>query len=546
MRRLAAAAAVFAALLLAAPAAAQLGQVAAQKRLPALTSVREDGLTRALRAGRIDPARYALERATTLFRFEAVRARYPNVRRPDPRLATLILRDLAFRLGDLSARERPRAEQLLARPTDGPADPDLHGYLVLEETPVCTTQLCIHYVASTGDAPPLDDDAPANGTPDWVEKARGTVAQVWAKEVGGLGYREPLSDATSLNDGGGDELDVYLANLGDEGLYGYCNTDDPNASDPTYEDFDVSAYCVIDNDYLEATFAAHTPLQNMQVTVAHEFFHAVQFAYDSAEDAWLMEGTAAWIEDEVYDAVNDNRQYLDQSPLALSAQPLDWGAEGFEYGAWIYYRYLSERYGAGIVRAIWRRADGSSVGPDDYSLRAISRVLASRGRTFRRVFNHFSRVNRTARRAYAEGAAYPARPRTARTWTLAGARPSRFAGSSILQLGAKTFAFKPGRGIGRSARLDLTFDLPSRLRGSEAGVLVFRRSGRLLSSRAVRLNRSGDATVRVPFGRRAIRRVEVVLINASGRYTCWQLTSLSCQGIPRDDELSYRIRARAR
>jgi hypothetical protein len=198
------------------------------------------------------------------------------------------------------------------------------------------------------------------------------------------------------------------------------------------------------------------------------------------------------------------------------------------------------------VRAIWRRADGSSVGPDDYSLRAISRVLAARGRTFRCAFNHFSRVNRIARRAYAEGAAYPARPRTARTWTLTGSRRSRSAGSSIFQLGAKTFVFKPGRGIGRRARLELTFDLPSRLRGSEAGVLVFRRSGRLLSSRAVRLNGAGDATVRLPFGRRTIGRVEVVLVNASGRYACWQLTSFSCQGIPRDDGLPYRIRARAR
>ena len=45
---------------------------------------------------------------------------------------------------------------------------------------------------------------------------------------------------------------------------------------------------------------AHTPLENLEVTAAHELFHAVQFAYDYDEDAWFMEATATWAEDEVY------------------------------------------------------------------------------------------------------------------------------------------------------------------------------------------------------------------------------------------------------
>ena len=46
------------------------------------------------------------------------------------------------------------------------------------------------------------------------------------------------------------------------------------------------------------------------MTAAHEFFHAVQFAYDAADDQWFMESTATWMEDEIYDDVNDNLQYL--------------------------------------------------------------------------------------------------------------------------------------------------------------------------------------------------------------------------------------------
>ena len=53
----------------------------------------------------------------------------------------------------------------------------------------------------------------------------------------------------------------------------------------------------------------------MQVTAAHEYFHAVQFAYDFFEDGWFMEATATWAEDELYDSVNDNVNYLDRGQI---------------------------------------------------------------------------------------------------------------------------------------------------------------------------------------------------------------------------------------
>ena len=518
------------------------------KRLSALTPVAEDALTRALRSGEIDAAQYALERATMLFRSRGVRARYgAGVRRPDPRQATFVLRDLALRLADLSPAERSRAERLLARPTDGAADPDGQGYSVSEATPVCTAaEFCIHYVGSTVDAPP-PSDADADLVPDWVEAAAGVVAQVWASEVTAFGYRAPLADATSPNNGGDGRLDIYLANLGDEGIYGYCTTDDPNAADPNYQFLAFSAYCVIDNDFLETIFASSTPLQSMQVTVAHEFFHAVQFAYDAGEDLWLMEGTAAWVEDEVHDGINDNRQYLESSPLTLSRVPLDWGLNGFEYGAWISYRYLSERYGRGIVRSIWGRADGSPAAlfGNQHSLQAVANTLAARGLAFRNVFNSFSRANRLTRRSYQEGAVYPPRPATRATWTLTGSRRIGSGSPRLLQLGAETIAFRPGRGIGRRARLELRLNLPSNWRGSEAGVLVFRPNGALISNRRITLNRYGNAILHVGFGRGRVARVELLLANASRRYACWQGTVWSCQGFPLDDNLVFSYRARA-
>jgi hypothetical protein len=513
-------------------------------RLPDVTPLRADALTQALRRGEIGTPRYALERATSVFHLGAVRARYGAVQRPDPRAATPILRDLTLRLNELSPADEERARRLLARPTDGAADPEGNGYTVAEATPRCRPDFCIHYVPSTVDAPP-PRDANDDGVPDWVIRVRDLVRNVWRRETGALRYREPRSDSTSPNNGGDGRLDVYLANLGDDRIYGYCTTDDPKADNPIATTFDVSAYCVIDDDFREPIFSQHSPLDNTRVTVAHEFFHAVQAAYDWKEDLWLFEGTAAWVEDEVYDAINDNRQYLARSPLTASFVPLDLGANGFQYGSWIYFRRLSERFGNRIVRSVWNRADASASGLDDYSVQAISRALSGRGTSFRAAFNDFSRANRRARLVYDEGRAYPARPAALRMWTLTRARRTRDGAAALYQLGAETIVFKPGRGIGRRSKLELELNLPSASRGSEAAVLRFRPSGKLIESRRVNLNRAGDKTLRVRFGRRTVGRVELVLVNASTRYRCGLGLPGTCQGLPRDDRRTYRFRARA-
>ena len=37
------------------------------------------------------------------------------------------------------------------------------------------------------------------------------------------------------------------------------------------------------------------PLDNMRVTAAHEYFHAVQYAYDGWDDTWIYETTATMV-----------------------------------------------------------------------------------------------------------------------------------------------------------------------------------------------------------------------------------------------------------
>ena len=75
-------------------------------------------------------------------------------------------------------------------------------------------------------------------------------------------------------------------------------------------------------------------------------FDAVQFGYDAYEDGWILESTATWVEDELFDKVNDNRFYLADSPLSRPSKSLDRFGGLYHYGAWIWWRFLTEAYPA--------------------------------------------------------------------------------------------------------------------------------------------------------------------------------------------------------
>ena len=181
------------------------------------------------------------------------------------------------------------------------------------------------------------------------------MKDVWAEEVGRLGYRAPVTDRRR---GGNKKFDVYLKDVGSEGFYGYCV---PERRKPGHK-WLASGYCVLDDDFARSQFDA-APGKSLRVTAAHEFFHAIQFAYDYAEDGWMMEATATWVEERVADDVNDNRQYLPYGQVSRPGTPLDLlrpAAASASTATGSFFEYLSQRYGAGIVRRIWENADGQA------------------------------------------------------------------------------------------------------------------------------------------------------------------------------------------
>ena len=538
------------------------GVAAPVKRPPPLAPVAHDALTRALERGSLTEARYSLQRARSLFALGAVRRQFGQVAKPSLRDATPILRDLAARLPDLSGADRASARAILSRPTDNFYQ-DEHHYTAPQgqRRSACDAlrQLCFHWVLTTRDAPPLAD-SDSNGIPDAVDETRMTFGEVYDLEVGTYDYHAPLSDASSDETGGNGNTDIYLADLGGDSIpsFGYCTTDDPNAFDQNYLYFDVSAYCVVDEDFANPVYGGIDPADARAVTAAHEFFHAIQFSYDWFEDLWLMEGTAMFMEGQFRPDVKDRIRYLDDSALTSPSTPVDRGADGFEYGAWIWWRFLVENFGELadplVIRQIWERADGSSdtdgggpdtAGRDDYSLQAARRVLAARGFSFRALFGKFARVNRTPARFYSEGASYP-RARLARTYYLGrGRRGTEWQSTRLRHLASRYFAFKPGRRASSNGSLRVRVDLPRRWRGPEAYLLVLRTSGSRYA-RKFALDSNGDGVRSVAFGRGTIREVDLVLTNASTRMSCGRGTFYSCSGVGADDLRYYKFRATVR
>ncbi len=281
----------------------------------------------------------------------------------------------------------------------------------------------------------------------------------------------------------------------------------------------------------------------MRVTAAHEFFHAVQYAYDYGEDPWLMEATATWVEERVADDVNDNRQYLPHGQLGKPAQSLDrFNQQGFnQYGNWAFFEFLSNQYSPRVVRTIWNKAGAFSGAGHQYSTAAVKSALAARG-GFKSVFRAYAAGNLVPGRTYGEGKSWPIAP-AAKTWTVA--KDNRRASTTlrINHLASRKVQVRPGAGIKRGWSLRLAVDGPGGRTAPAASLVVKRKNG--VTAKPIALNGKGQGRVTVPFGSSKIRSATVVLVNASTRFSCWHRTDWSCQGRARDNDLRFELTATA-
>jgi hypothetical protein len=302
---------------------------------------------------------------------------------------------------------RPRPTETRWRPTDKP-DASHSEYTVPEapRSPACGTHFCVHWVDRSLDRPSLKDGN-ANGIPDYVEKVLAVAEHVHQVENEELGWQEPISDGGL---GGGRGLtDIYLTEIG-SAIFGYTSPDTGQATRDNPVPRHLHAYMVLDNDYSPFEFPDTSATNDLEVTVAHEYNHVLQFGYDAFQDPWFAESSAVWMEDQVYGEVNDYVHYLSrwvrQYETPLTANTIK------EYGSAVWNDWLTNRYGPEFVRQAWEGAIDSR--PGGFAVDVYEKAIKADGHSdFGHDFTSFAADVAEWRtgQGFKESAGYPDMPR---------------------------------------------------------------------------------------------------------------------------------------
>jgi hypothetical protein len=262
---------------------------------------------------------------------------------------------------------------------------------------VTTTHFMVHYTTVAG-----DDQSNAVA----ATQVATNMENAYATEVGGWGFNPPV------NDGDG-KTDVYIKDTG--GHLGESIRDTPGV--PT-----TSGYIQID------------PMSTGDAeTAAHELFHILQYAIYADGAKFLKEGAAEWAGANVAHTTSWAFVYWSYPHQPLDCVPgSPCGDSDLSYARWIFFDYLSERYGVGIVKEIIVRAGVLNAGNDPaLDLQAMGDVLAAHGSSLTQTFNDFTAAN--------AGTAYTF-PGLAGSGHLPRASVATYTGATALTLGDHSFS----------------------------------------------------------------------------------------------------------
>jgi hypothetical protein len=432
------------------------------------------------------------------------------------------------------ASDRWTFRQPLARPTDHP-HPARHAYSVPEarRSPACGGQFCVHWVDEGIDAPNLADEngvRDGDGVPDYVEQVLTVGAHVHAIENGKLGWRPPRSDGRRGGRRG--KTDVYLKELG-QLLFGYAAPDRGQAPDGQRLPRRLHGYLVLDNDYDPFQYPGTKALADLEVTFAHEYCHILQMNYDAYQDAWMAESTAVWMEDQVYNGINDYLRYV-RRWVQLYRTPLTANSIR-EYGATVWNEWLVRRYGRRILRSAWLRA--AHTRPGGFSVASYDSAIRAAGSSdFSRDFARFARDAaewRTGSR-FREGRRYPDIPRDG-SLPRNGRRLERSLNHATFELlrvhaqGGRALVARASAPPGVAAGLALVGRIGGERFGRVVAKLRYRRRGGTLT---VRLGHPGR-----------FARITAVVINADTQAEGFSARRLDWNYLT--DTAPFRVRARS-
>jgi len=215
----------------------------------------------------------------------------------------------------------------------------------------------IHYARSGRHAVPTDD-ADTDGVPDYVTLVADTYDDVLVRYEE-LGFVPARSDErVPIDFGGSARFDVYLLDFG--GI-----SDGSFRREICAADGGCAGYMVQENDFLGYRYP--TRAYAVRLLASHEFFHAIQAAYDGArgtQSTVLAEGTAVWASERFDDSLGDVEgfasAYLDRTDRSLGTDPIG-PVQAFAYGSGVFFEHLSVRYGHDAIVALWEAMPSAPV-----------------------------------------------------------------------------------------------------------------------------------------------------------------------------------------
>ena len=344
-----------------------------------------------------------------------------------------------------------------------------------------------------------------------------------------LGWREPKSDGRKGGTRG--KTDIYLDQIGGA-LFGYAAPDRGQGTKAHRLPRRLHGYLVLDNNYDRREFPGTTPLHDIEVTIAHEYNHILQFGYDAYQDAWFAESSAVWMEDEVYNGIDDYLRYVRRWVKAYDT-PLTANSIK-EYGSTVWNKWLAHRYGREIVRQAWARAVHTK--PGGFSVSAYdSAIEAAGGSDFSRDFVLFTRDLPEWRTdtVFPEADTYPDVSRQG-SLPLNGRELDRSLNHTTFQLlhvhahGGRAVVVRASAPRGIAAGLVLVGRIGSERQGRIVSALRFARHG---GEMVVRLGRPGRFS-----------RLTAVLVNADTSATGFSARRLDWSYLT--DSAPFRVSAR--
>jgi len=281
-----------------------------------------------------------------------------------------------------------------------------------------------------------DDNSNGDAVKDinYVYQFANYFEQAWEFIIDTLRYRSPIGED--------ERIEVFILDIS---YYGMTAADNEGL------------YIIVNNEYGWARENFDNEGKEagaMKVTAVHELFHVVQAEYDhwpvsNNENMWWEENTAVWIEDELYDNVDDYLGYLglpykdndDNGQWDVEEVYFDifgglnyWGRQkkwfdyphfsldsvgsnfdycGFEYGGVVWAKFLSENFGRAMIQTIFEQFPPPEQSPPlQYSylaLEAIEGAIEEAGQSpvsFSEAFIQFKLAN-LLRQKYEEGNKYP-------------------------------------------------------------------------------------------------------------------------------------------